>query len=262
MTQKGTSCSSRKISGPRLVAVIPAFNEEQTLKQVTEATLRHINKVIVVNDGSTDNTVDQLNGLQVEILSNPRNEGKGFSLWRGFGSLLDDEEIDAALTLDGDGQHAPEDIEELLAEYSRSPGQMVVGLRTERGNTAPPLRYMANQFANFWVSWAAGSRIPDSQCGFRIYPTALLRKLQYKSDKYKGFVFESEVLIDAARLGFGIRYAPVKTIYKEGRRKSHFRPVRDTVQIALMVAGKLFSSMGNLPGLANVLSQKPNGQER
>ena len=242
MTFKGNSCPSGKNSGLRLVAVIPAFNEECTLKEVAEATLKHIDKVIVVNDGSTDNTVEQLHGLKVEIISNSENQGKGSSLWRGFASLLEDEKIDAALTLDGDGQHAPEDIDQLLAEYAKSPGQMVVGLRTARGKTAPPLRFLANQFANFWVSWAAGNRIPDSQCGFRIYPVALLRKLQYKSDKYKGFVFESEVLIDASRLGFGIRYAPVKTIYQEGRRKSHYRPVRDTAQIALMIAGKLFSS--------------------
>lgn len=261
MTLAESSGSSGKRNKPLVAAVIPAFNEELTLREVAEATLSHFSRVVVVNDGSTDNTVKQLDGLPVEILNNPLNEGKGFSLWRGFRRLLDDEEIDAVITLDGDGQHAPEDIERLMAEYRKSPDCLIVGLRTARGSSAPPTRFFANQMANFWISWASGRRIPDSQCGFRIYPSTLLRKLQSKSAEYSGFVFESEVLIDAARLGFGISSAPVQTIYKEGRRKSHFRPVRDTVKIALMVAGKLFSAWGSLPGLANILRRKPGGHE-
>ena len=144
MTRKETSCPSRKNSGPQLVAVIPAFNEERTLKEVTEATLKRIGKVIVVYDGSTDSTAKQLHSLQVEIISNRRNVGNGSSLWRCFARLLADEKIDAALTRDGDGQHAPEDIERLIAEYAKSPGKMVVGLRTERGDSEPPLRFLAN----------------------------------------------------------------------------------------------------------------------
>ncbi|MGV7220114.1 MAG: glycosyltransferase family 2 protein [Nitrospinales bacterium] len=245
--------SAKAFDTSRLAVVIPAYNEESTLRDVTELTLAHINKVVIINDGSTDNTSDQLESLPVEILSNNKNEGKGFSLWRGFHHLMENEDYDALLTLDGDGQHAPEDIQSLIEEYKKYPNELIVGLRVGRDSSAPPIRYFANQFANFWISWAAGRRIPDSQCGFRIYPVSLLRKLQGKSNEYRGFVFESEVLIDAARLGFGIRPAPVRTIYKEGRRKSHFRPVADSTSITLMVAKKLFSSMGNIPGLANVL---------
>jgi glycosyltransferase involved in cell wall biosynthesis len=252
MTQKN-SISSKILDTSKLAVVIPAFNEESTIREVTESTLAHISKVVIVNDGSTDNTSEQLENIPVEILSNPKNEGKGFSLWKGFHHLLENEEFDALLTLDGDGQHAPEDIGSLIEEYKSFPDELIVGLREGRDSSAPPIRYFANQFANFWISWAAGRRIPDSQCGFRIYPAKLLRKLQGKSNEYRGFVFESEVLIDAARLGFGIRPASVRTIYKEGRRKSHFRPVTDSTNITLMVAKKLFSSIGNLPGLVNVL---------
>lgn len=251
-----SSNPSKTFDTSRLAVIIPAFNEESTLREVTELTLVHISKVVVVNDGSTDNTAEQLENLPVEILSNPKNKGKGFSLWKGFHHLLENEDYDAMLTLDGDGQHAPEDIESLIEEYKKSPNEIIVGLREGRESSAPPLRYFANQFANFWISWAAGRRIPDSQCGFRIYPSELLKKLKTKSKDYRGFVFESEVLIDATKLGFGIRPAPVKTIYKEGRRKSHFRPVADSTHITLMVAKKLFTSMGNFPGLANVLRSR------
>jgi glycosyltransferase involved in cell wall biosynthesis len=245
--------SSHSLDTSRIAVVIPAFNEESTLREVVESTLNHISKIVVVNDGSFDNTSEQLKDLPVEVLINSKNEGKGFSLWRGFNHLLENKAYDSILTLDGDGQHAAEDIQSLIKEFYSYPNELIVGLREGRESSAPPIRFFANQFANFWISWAAGKRVPDSQCGFRIYPSELLRKLQQRSNKYKGFVFESEVIIDASKLGFGIRPASVRTIYKEGRRKSHFRPIVDSTRITLMVAKKLFSSMGNLPGLANVL---------
>ena len=161
MTLKECSDSSWKNLNTRLAVVIPAFNEELTLREVVEETLAYVSKIIVVDDGSTDATAEQLKGLPVEIISNSCNEGKGPSLWRGFRRLLNNEEIDGALTLDGDGQHAPEDIEQLLAEYQKSPDQLIVGLRTGRESSAPPARFFANQFANFWISWAAGTVRPD-----------------------------------------------------------------------------------------------------
>ena len=103
--------------------------------------------------------------------------------------------------------------------------------------------------ANFWISWAAGSRVPDSQSGFRLYPTAVLNAVGSGCDAMSGFAFESELLIEAGRIGVPIRTVPVSAIYGRHLRQSHFRKVRDVIRITRMVAGKLLAKRLDIPGL-------------
>ncbi len=139
----------------KIVAVIPAYNEARTIRDVVLRTLDQLSEVIVVDDGSSDGTAAELAGLRVTLISNPENLGKGASLWRGFAVALA-EGADAVVTLDADAQHQPEDIPRLVEAWRAQPGRIVIGARVLDRDKAPPLRAFANRFANFWVAWAAG----------------------------------------------------------------------------------------------------------
>ncbi|MGH8682930.1 MAG: glycosyltransferase family 2 protein [Burkholderiales bacterium] len=238
--------------------VIPAYNESATIADVAARAARQVELVVVVDDGSTDGTAAALAGLPVTLLRNDRNLGKGASLWRGMQHALGlGLGVAGVVTLDGDGQHAPEEIPRLLAEARAHPGEIVVGARTFGRDAAPRARYLANRFADFWIGWAAGQPLADSQSGFRVYPAALLRQVEVKHGPARGFVFESELLIVAARHGFGSRAVPISALYPKAARPSHFRPVLDIVRITRMVAWKLVSGGMHPTGLRRAARPAP-----
>jgi glycosyltransferase involved in cell wall biosynthesis len=228
--------------------VIPAYNEARTIRSVAERALRQCPLVIVVDDGSTDGTRAALAGLAVQVRLHPSNQGKAASLWNGFQCALD-HGADAVITLDGDGQHRPEDAARLLQAAREHPHCVVVGARLLGREAYPRARNMANHFADFWLSWAAGHSIADSQSGQRLYPAALLRQLRVRHDAKAAFTFESEVLIDAARLGFTTVAVPILAVFDPDGRPSHFRPVRDIARIVGMVALHLLATGMNPAGL-------------
>jgi glycosyltransferase involved in cell wall biosynthesis len=236
----------------KFAAIIPAFNEEKTIRKLVEGTLNQMGRVVVVNDGSTDDSCKQLDNLPIEILSNKNNKRKAHALWRGFHLVLGSEsELEGIITLDGDGQHLPEDIPRLVDAYSEFPDHLIIGTRTRDWGLFPPIRRWANQLANLGISLAAGSRVPDTQSGFRLYPASLLRLLQVDSNRYKGFVFESEVIIEAVKLGYKVHSIPIAALYGNELRKSHFRPTRDTIEIGKMIVGKIASRLLR-PGANNL----------
>ncbi len=220
--------------------LIPAYNEAATLREVALGALAVLPRVIVVDDGSEDGTAEALEGLPVVLLRNRRNRGKAASLWRGFRYALR-RGARGIVTLDGDGQHAPEDIRRLLQEAARHPGRLLIGARARAPRRSARARYLANRFADFWISWAAGYPIADSQSGFRLYPAGLLRALRLRHHRARSFVFESEVLIAAARLGSRAIPVPVSACARRGVRPSHFRPCLDIARITAMVAWKLLA---------------------
>lgn len=233
-------------------AVIPVYDEAPTIREVALRALRALPRVIVVDDGSCDGTAEALTGLPVVLLRNRRNRGKAMSLWRGFRYALS-RGARGVVTLDGDGQHAPDDITRLLAAARRMPGQLLIGARSRHARRRAPLRgrarYYANRFADFWISWAAGYPIVDSQSGLRFYPRELLGKVKVRHGKTRSFVFESEVLIEGACLGFEARAVPVTARPRLGPRPSHFRPLVDIARITRMVAGRLLARRLYLGGL-------------
>jgi glycosyltransferase involved in cell wall biosynthesis len=234
--------------------VIPAYNEARTIRDVAARTLEQASLVIVVDDGSADGTVAALEGLPAVLLRNDGNRGKAASLRAGADEAIK-RGATAVLTLDGDGQHCPEDIPLLAAAYAAAPGRIVIGSRLHKREEIPPARYWANRFANFWISWAAGYAIADSQSGFRIYPVALFSQARVNYDEAHSFVFESEILIEAARLGVRANCVPISVIYSIRARPSHFRPVVDIARIVRMVAWRLLARGLYLQGL--VRSFKP-----
>lgn len=232
--------------------VIPAFNESATIRDVVTRTLRQVERVIVVDDGSNDGTAAALEDLPVTVLRNPVNLGKAAGLRRGMEHALR-EGVAVAITLDGDGQHEPEEIPRLIAAHLKRPGAIVIGARLHEKTRIPRARYLANRFANFWIAWAAGYPLIDSQSGFRLYPASLLHAIDVTRNKSAGFVFESEILIDAARIGVRSVAVPIAAIYRAQARPSYFRPCVDVLLITRMVAWKLLSRGLDILGLIKSL---------
>ena len=235
--------------------VIPAYNEAATIADIASRALKQTDLLIVVDDGSTDGTAGQLSGLPAVVLKHHKNQGKAASLQTGFNYAFK-QRADRIITLDADGQHHPEDIPRLLEAAIQHSQKIIIAARLKGQESAPGLRLFANRFANFWISWAAGYRISDSQSGFRLYPAKLLEKLKLDCSRNRSFVFESEILIEAARAGYYSFPVEVLSIYHAGGRASHYRPAKDTARIVRMVAGKLFSRGMYPQGLLAMLRNK------
>ncbi len=233
---------------PKLAVVIPAYNESATIRDVAIRALSQCDNVIVVDDGSSDGTADCLARLNVRLIRHGTNLRKAAALWNGMRAAID-AGAHAVITLDGDGQHRPEDIPILVRAAEKHPGSIVIGSRLHQGDEIPRTRWRANRVANFWISWAAGYPIQDSQSGFRLYPAALLQELNLGTGASRGFVFESEILIEAANRGVQSVAVEISAIYSGGLRPSHFRPVADIASITLMVGGRLIRRGLFLPGL-------------
>jgi glycosyltransferase involved in cell wall biosynthesis len=212
--------------------------------------------VVVVDDGSSDQTSALSEAAGAVVLRHAHNRGKGAALQTGFAYALK-RGAAAVLTLDADGQHDPADIPRLVSAARRSPGKIVIGARLADKNKIPPLRYFANRFANFWIAWAAGYPIEDSQSGFRVYPAPLLARVRVPHGPGKGFVFESEILIEASRLGYESVAVAVAAIYPLEGRPSHFRQFVDVERIVRMVTLKLLSRALYPLGLVRSLRRRP-----
>lgn len=225
-------------TGVRFAVIIPAYNEAGTIKPLVEKVLQHTVNVFVVDDGSADDTLAQLQGLPVTVLVNETNQGKAASLWRGMQAALETG-VDAVITMDGDGQHNPDDIPQLLSAAHQYPQCLIIAARLLNREHAPKARLFANNFADFWISWAAGQWVSDSQSGYRLYPAGLIRAVDIPRTRYRSFVFESEMAIEAARHGYPCVPVAIKSVYLHGGRSSHFRPVADITRIVLMVAWKI-----------------------
>ena len=240
----------------RLAIVIPAFNEARTIRDIAANALRESPLVIVVDDGSTDGTADALSGLAVQVVRHDVNLGKAAALWKGFDAALE-RGADYVATLDGDGQHDPSDLRKLVNAARVHPRAIVIGARLLDRGKAPAARRFANRVADFWISWAAGYPIADSQSGERLYPAELLRVVEAGHDRRTSFTFESEVLIRGARCGYASVSVPIRTIYAHDGRRSHFRPVRDIGRIVMMVARALLAKGLYPAGLWNSMRAAP-----
>ncbi len=233
--------------------VIPAYNEAATVRDVAMRARQQCANVVVVDDGSTDSTVRAVAGLDVTVLRNEENCGKAASLSCGFEHALAHGAI-GVITLDADGQHAPEEIPSLVKQSLDDPNAFLIGARRRDQRRASFWRYVANRIADFWIGWAAGQPIEDSQSGFRLYPAELLREVTLKHDRSRSFVFESEILIEAVRRGFQCRKIAVTVAPRSGPRPSHFRPVLDIARITRMVGWKILSKGMYPAGLYRALT--------
>jgi len=205
---------------------------------VVEKARPHVRHLLVVNDGSSDATAAILAELPVDVLTHERNLGKAASLWHGLHHAVG-QGAERVLTLDGDDQHDPADIPALLAAARAHPDRLIVGSRFHDPSMIPEGRRRSNRVANFWIGWAAGKAIEDSQSGFRVYPAELVRRARIGTERWRSFVFESEIIIEAEWLGFPYHPVPIRVSYRPGARPSHFRPVLDIVRITRMVGWRM-----------------------
>lgn len=236
----------------KIAAVIPAYNEANTIFEVVSRTCQQVDWVIVVDDGSSDGTAEKLTHLPVTVVRHANNLGKATALWQGI-KLAIEKGAEAVLTLDADGQHCPGEIPRLVAAGRRHPDKIIIAARLVKRSSVPIMRRFANAMADFWISWAAGHPILDTQSGFRVYPITLLKQLHKKSSLRHGFVFESEILIEAAKQGYWTKSIAIDAIYPKNARPSYYRPTRDTLLIIRMVAWQLLSRGLYLQGLVATL---------
>jgi glycosyltransferase involved in cell wall biosynthesis len=214
-------------------AVIPAFNAGPRLPEVVRRTAARLapDRVVVVNDGSADGEPERLKHGGAWVVDHPANRGKGAALRTGFAAVLPRGAL-GVLTLDGDGQHDPDWIPRFL---EAAPGlDIVLGSRMRDPGPMPWLRVAVNRFTSAVVSRLAGTRITDSQSGFRWIAARVLRVVPLESQR---FDFESEILIKAARLGFRIGEIPMPAVYGEEVSKVH--PFRDTLRFFRLVRRSL-----------------------
>lgn len=241
------------VQDAQFAVVIPALNEAATIRELANRAMVHCERVVIVDDGSTDGTAERLAGLPVTLLRNASRQGKAASLMQGIRAALR-EPVAGVITMDGDGQHQPDDIPKLLAAAAHAPDCIVIGARDIDVEAIPPARLFANRFANFWISWACGYPVRDSQSGYRVYPRSVLEQVAARHDPHHGFVFESEILINAARAGYRSVPVSIRALYNSaGARPSHFRPAQDIWRITAMVTGKLLSRGLYLQGLARMI---------
>lgn len=222
---------SRSINRASVAALIPAFREARWIQDIVRRTLAQLSTVVVVDDGSTDATAEEARRGGAEVLSHSVNQGKGAAIKTGLRALKDRPGIDYILLLDGDGQHAPEEIPHFLEAAAASDADFLLGDRMSKPTGMPLVRYVTNRFVSSQLSRLCGQLISDSQCGFRMVKMSLAGALQCPSNNYD---YESEMLIVAARQGCRIEAVPISTIYRGCRSKIH--PIRDTMRYFRLLA--------------------------
>ncbi len=208
----------------RVTALIPAYQAAAGLGEVLLRlqALPEPPEVLVVDDGSRDATAQVARQHGARVLSFAGNRGKGHALLAGFAALRD--ECDAVVTLDADGQHAPECLPAFVAA-ARDGAELVLGRRA-RTPDMPLLRRFANGMSSAWASAIAGQRISDSQCGYRLHTRRLLFATPLTPGRYE---VETELAVRAARLGFRVAEVEIPTLY--GPERSQIRMLRDVPRI-------------------------------
>lgn len=204
--------------------IIPTFNESKEISRLVKEVKALGFDVLIIDDGSKDNTAQLAADSGAVVLKNPVNEGKGACLRKGFQYALD-KGYEAIITMDGDGQHLPQDLPSFIRSASSSNSGLFVGNRMLDTRHMPLVRIVTNKFMSWLISLLSGQNIPDSQCGFRLIKREVLQKLELKTDKYE---IETEMLIKASRAGFKIESVLIKTVYRG--EKSQIHPLTDTLR--------------------------------
>ena len=213
----------------KFCCLIPAYKEAGRIGDVVRATRAYCDHVIVVDDGSGDGTAEEAEQAGAIVLRHPQNRGKGAALETGF-AFVREQEYEAVITLDADGQHAPSDIPNFIKANRDTGAHVIVGSRMSHLEKMPLIRKWTNWFMSWLLSRHMKQWVPDTQCGYRFFVRDAIPAGSVQS---KGFAAESEVLLYLADRGFRIGSAPVQTIY--GEERSKINPVRDTIRFFSML---------------------------
>lgn len=228
-----TSSLQETMSQLKCCVLIPTYNNHKTLERVISGVLQITSNILVVNDGSTDTTVEILARFsQVAQIHISKNKGKGNALKVGFKKALE-LGYEFAITIDSDGQHFPDDIPVFLEalQTEATHNVLYIGARNMNQEDVPGASSFGNKFSNFWFWFETGTRLKDTQSGYRMYPLIEIEKLKLRTSKFE---LEIEVIVKAAWNGTLVKNLPVKISYDDAERVSHFRKGPDFARISVL----------------------------
>ncbi len=208
-------------SGVRVCAIVPAYNEGARVGRIVERVRGFVSAVVVVDDGSTDDTAERASAAGAHVVRHEHNRGKGVALQSGC-AVAFRVGCDAVITLDGDGQHDPEDVLRFLDCFERTCADIVVGARVWNRAEMPVHRRLNNGLVTAVGRWLSGAAVIDFQCGYRFITADTWRHVDLETS---GYEMEAEFLIRAGRLGYRIENVPIRTMY--ARATSHVKPLRE-----------------------------------
>ena len=204
--------------------LIPSYNEARTIGAITKELKSRGLTVYVVDDGSADKTADIARAQGAVVVVHDKNRGKGASLIEGFKHILK-KDFDAVLIMDGDGQHATDDVDNFFKKMAETGADIVVGNRMLDTVSMPFTRKIINRIMSRIISKMCGRAIPDTQCGFKLVKRNVLESIKFE---FPNFEIESEILLKAARKRFKIESVPIKTVYRD--ETSKIKPIFDTMR--------------------------------
>jgi len=206
-------------------AVIPAYQDEKHIGDIVRRTRERLDHVLVIDDGSSDQTAPRAREAGAEVIVHSENRGKGEAIKTGLGHWLD-QEVTWVILLDSDGQHLPEEIDHFLsAARSATRPTFFIGNRMNNLAGMPFIRRVVNRYMSRRISWVCGQTVPDTQCGYRMLNRHLIPELLGGGHR---FDYETEVLIIASRKGYRIESVPITTVYTDQVSKIH--PMRDAIR--------------------------------
>jgi len=227
----------RQMKDNRICVIVPTFNNATTVAGVLKRAKVYTDNIILVDDGCTDDTLQQVkqSGVEgVDIVSYTPNKGKGKALQQGFIQAIKSG-YDYAITIDSDGQHFPEDLPLFIDAFKKHRGALLIGSRNLHQENMPARNTFANKFSNFWFFVQTGVKLPDTQTGYRLYPLQNISRIGPLTSRYEA---ELELLVMSAWRGVDIIPVPVRVYYPpQSERVSHFRPVVDFLRISLLNVG-------------------------
>jgi glycosyltransferase involved in cell wall biosynthesis len=225
---------SKRFDELQVCVIIPTYNNHLTLGGVIADVAAYSSQIIVVNDGSTDDTEAIVKTFpHVQLISYPDNVGKGWALRQAFTYAMQ-KGYKYAITIDSDGQHFAKDIPAFLNRLEQVQDAIIIGSRNMDQAAVPGKSSFGHKFSNFWFWVETGIHCPDTQSGFRLYPLYLLEGMKFYTRKYE---FEIEVIVKASWRGVHMDSVPVSVYYApKETRVSHFRPFTDFSRVGVLNA--------------------------
>ncbi|MCC6699241.1 MAG: glycosyltransferase family 2 protein [Candidatus Hydrogenedentes bacterium] len=213
-----------------LAAIVPCYNAGERVAPVVRGLLEHVDHVIVVDDGSTDNATASLDNLGARVIRFDVNQGKGFAMLAGFRAALDNPDMRAAAIVDADGQHDPNELPHLYETFVREEADLVIGSRAFDERQVPWRSRFGNKLTAAVTRMLLRQSIVDTQSGYRLHSRRLL---EFLLEAVPGGRYETEmeILVKSVRNGFRVVPAPIQTIYEKGNPSSHFNKLRDSMRI-------------------------------